>query len=458
MASKPKFKNLKSNSLNKGKMPEKEERTLDFLLVIFLFAITLITRIPFKTSFLFAWDSGTVALGTQHYDLIAHEPHPPGYVLYVLLAKIINYFIGDINLVLVAISIMSAAGAAIFLYLLGKEMYGRRTGIIAATIFIFSKVFWANSLIAMSYTLQCFLALVIVYLGYKFIKNPTKLSYLYGGSIALAIAGGFRQDLLFFMLPLWLYVTIKYGRKYFIKTWALIVGICAVWFLGMIAWTGGLKNYFVSLFSQTQYVAGFSVRERGASGLSANYRLTLSFLYDSMKGNSLLILFVGYLFSPKKIKADARLQILLLWILPALLFYVLVHIGERGYLLTFLPAFFLILGRGLVWLAHETCEVLKLHKIINYAGLIAICILLSAWNGYFFLRNDDFLSLSYIRKQDQLMEEKIELMSKSKPGEINFIDEENFKQLHYYLPDHNVYPKAEEIPADGKPVRDLTTK
>ncbi|MDD3887244.1 MAG: DUF2723 domain-containing protein [Patescibacteria group bacterium] len=434
------------------------KKKIDWIIVFGLAFLTLLTRIPYATKFLFAWDSGTVALGTIHYDLAQHEPHPPGYVFYVLLTKIIDYFVHDANTVLVWISIISSILAVIFLYLLGKEMFGRIVGIIAALILIFSKIFWAYSEVAFSYTLQCFFATLIAYLGYKYIKNTDQKKYLYLGSIALGIAGGFRQDLIVFMIPLWIFVTFKYGRKDFWKNWLIIFGICVVWMLGMIFWDGGFKDYFDALFNQFGYVSGFSAEKRGLLGLIDNYKTMLLFLNEAIQPFTAVIFFSAYVFLPKKIKNDARSQVLLLWLLPSLIFYIFVHIGERGYLLTFISVLILILAYGLVWFVGEICKLFKFNRYVKPITLTILTVILISFNGYYFVKTKDFLSLSHLQLQDKATKEKINYIEQFKAGKKNFIDRENYKQLHYYLPEQNIFPDAKEITDDKIETIDLMKK
>lgn len=434
------------------------KKNIDWIIAIVLGAITLATRIPYATNFLFAWDSGAIALGTKHFDLAIHEPHPPGYIFYVLLAKLLNYFVNDINSVLVWISILASVGAVVVLYFLGKEMFGRTVGLIAGLILIFSKIFWAYSEVAFSYTLQCFFATLVAYFGYMYVKNLSQTKYLYLGSITLAIAGGFRQDLIIFLIPLWLFITLKYGKKYFWKNWLIIFGICAAWMLGMIFWDGGFKEYFDALFNQFGYVSGFSVEKRGFLGLIDNYKMMLLFLNEALQPFTVVIFFAAYVFLPKKIRDDSRSQVLLLWLLPALIFYIFVHIGERGYLLTFISALVLILAYGMVWFVSEICELFKLNKLVKPIVLIFLTLILIIFNGYYFVKTKDFLSLYHLKLQDSATKQKIDFIKTTRPGKINFIDRENFKQLHYYLPDYNLYPETVKILDNKKESLDLYKK
>jgi uncharacterized membrane protein len=114
---------------------DKKLNRFGFLTAAVLFFVMVLTRIPYMTKFLATWDAGTVALGTRHFDVMAHEPHPPGYVLYVLSAKLLNYLFADINLALVCISILAAAGAVVLIYFLAREMFNPLTGIIAAVFY-----------------------------------------------------------------------------------------------------------------------------------------------------------------------------------------------------------------------------------------------------------------------------------------------------------------------------------
>ena len=51
---------------------------------------------------------------------------------------------------------------------------------------------------------------------------------------------------------------------------------------------------------------------------------------------------------------DDRAVFFALWVLPALAVYALVHLGQPGYLLTFLPACYLLVGRSLALLARAS--------------------------------------------------------------------------------------------------------
>ncbi|MBN1276884.1 MAG: glycosyl transferase, partial [Deltaproteobacteria bacterium] len=71
----------------------------------FFFIVTILTRLPFTSRLLYHWDSVQFALGLEDYDITVHQPHPPGYFLYVMLGRLVYFFIRDANYALIIISI-----------------------------------------------------------------------------------------------------------------------------------------------------------------------------------------------------------------------------------------------------------------------------------------------------------------------------------------------------------------
>ena len=60
-----------------------------------LYAITifsLIIHLIYRAPYLEDWDSVQFALGLHQYSVILHQPHPPGYPIYILFGKFIYLF------------------------------------------------------------------------------------------------------------------------------------------------------------------------------------------------------------------------------------------------------------------------------------------------------------------------------------------------------------------------------
>src|SRR4051794_4358553 len=90
-----------------------------------LFAVlAAISRYLFRSHLLYDLDSVNFALGTVRFDPTVHQPHPPGYFLYVYLARVVNFAMSDPSAALVAISIAASCGAVVMIYLLALDWFG----------------------------------------------------------------------------------------------------------------------------------------------------------------------------------------------------------------------------------------------------------------------------------------------------------------------------------------------
>ena len=128
----------------------------DIILPLFFFTLTILTRIPFTSKYLYHWDSVQFALSLENYDITVHQPHPPGYFLYVMLGRLINFFVKDANTTFIFISILFSSLAVVTIYFLGKEIFDKKTGILAALIALTSPNLWFHGEVALTYIVEAF--------------------------------------------------------------------------------------------------------------------------------------------------------------------------------------------------------------------------------------------------------------------------------------------------------------
>src|SRR5438132_5794066 len=86
----------------------------------------LISRFLFRSHFLYDIDSVNFALALDRFDPSVHQPHPPGYFLYICLGRLVNTLFHNANSALVAISIAASCGAAALIHALTGEWFGRK--------------------------------------------------------------------------------------------------------------------------------------------------------------------------------------------------------------------------------------------------------------------------------------------------------------------------------------------
>src|ERR671933_108397 len=104
---------------------------------------TVLTRLPFMTRTLYAFDSANYALAVRDfYNVAFHQPHPPGYPLYVLFARAIDLAVHDANRSLVLEGIAWSAVGVACTIALARSLFGRPTGLLAGLLLVCTVGFW----------------------------------------------------------------------------------------------------------------------------------------------------------------------------------------------------------------------------------------------------------------------------------------------------------------------------
>src|SRR5881628_2407696 len=75
--------------------------------VALLAVVFLAFHLPYLPSSLEDLDSINFALGVRHFDVAQHQPHPPGYPLFILIGKAVRGFIPDEPRALAAVSVIA---------------------------------------------------------------------------------------------------------------------------------------------------------------------------------------------------------------------------------------------------------------------------------------------------------------------------------------------------------------
>lgn len=96
------------------------------------------------------WDSIQFALALERLSLAEHQPHPPGYFAYVFMARGIDALVGNPQLALTALSVLAGALTIGLLYLTGRVVLDRATGLVAAGVLFATPAFTTGSVVAMS--------------------------------------------------------------------------------------------------------------------------------------------------------------------------------------------------------------------------------------------------------------------------------------------------------------------
>jgi 4-amino-4-deoxy-L-arabinose transferase-like glycosyltransferase len=363
-------------------MRERADR-IDYALAAALSLLTVLSRLPYRTRMLYNWDAVQFALALHEYDVVKHQPHPPGYILYVALARLVHGWTGDAAAAYVLLAVAFSGGGTFFVYLLARTVYDRPTALTAAALLAVSPLFWFYGTVGLTYAGEAFMASVVAYFAFRAMRGSEADAWLAAGYLGLA--GGLRQSLLLLMFPLWLVsVAVGVRRPRVIAISAAVLTLAVlVWFVPMIALTGGLERYL----DASRDLADTVVKPTSILGGPLEVTLrTARYLLESVLV-ALGPLAAVALLLPWYVRRHGwgqREWFLLVWTLPAVLVYTLVHFGQAGYVLTFLPALVILLARVLLAALGRVAEHVPAAPVrAALAGTVVTLIVLA--NGAFFV-------------------------------------------------------------------------
>jgi hypothetical protein len=413
-----------------------------------LFLITVITRIPFTSKLLYHTDSVHFALALQKYDITVHQPHPPGYFLYVMLGRLLNLVVEDANTIFVSVSVIFSGLAVVAIYFLSKEIYSGRTGLLAAVLAITSPNFWFHGEVALSYMVEAFFSATVALFCWRIYRGEHK--YIWLSVIALGIAGGIRQNTVVFLLPLWLFSVRKAPIRKVVLSVLLLGFVCLLWFVPMLRMTGGWDAYRNAFRELWLFNTGrFSVFERGWEELRFFSYLIFTFtLYGIGSGIFVLGLAVYSLVRNRKFGLLNRDKALFfsIWMAPSVLFYLLIfiHPSNPGYALIFLPPLLILTAMTIEYLAGKIpLPSISVATTGSRRRLIMIASTIVITNAAVFCFSDLPVSYKEIKNHDRDLSVMLGALSRFDPSKTAIFVKPyvffNFRHIMYYLPEYRVY-------------------
>jgi hypothetical protein len=329
-----------------GGLRARLERFADPAIALALALVTLVSRWPYRAHMLYNWDAVQFALALREFDVTKHQPHPPGYLLYVLLGRLLNAWFSDPTFAYVGLAMLFSAGTTFVVFWLGKCLYDRVVATAAAALLAVSPLFWFYGSVGLTYAGEAFGASLIAWYAYGALKGSPRALYL--GALALGLVGGMRQSVLVLLFPLWVGCALLGVRSLprLLTAGGVLITSVLSWLLPMLWLTGGVAAYArASAQLYDSVVLRTSVLEGSLDVTLAQAR----YLAESViVGLGPLALAALALPSYARRRGWGRQEwFLLAWIAPPAAFYTLVHFGQAGYVLTFLPALVLLLSRAL---------------------------------------------------------------------------------------------------------------
>jgi len=421
-------------------MENTPSRWQDTWMAVGLLLLTLLSRIPFRSQILYHWDSVNFAYAMREFDVAKEQPHPPGYIAYVWLCRLLDLFFHDPQTTMVWISVVASALAVVALFYLGRSMFNRRVGLMAALFLATSPLFWFYGEIALPHTFDTLLVIVSVWWLYETVTGD--LRYLYPAVAILAAAGGVRQQTIVFLAPLLLFALARVGWGRFLVAGALGAIICLAWFVPLVTLNGGFSNYmrvmgeFTRLFQSTTSV----FMGGGWWGVERNLRkLAMYAAYGWSVSLLPALVYTAYrLWRREWPRRWGRLIFLLLWMAPTLVFYAVIHMGQQGLVFVFLPALLLISAAGVERLLLARSRwLVATAALLMVANVALFCLAPEYPLGPGSLR---LLTRATLLNSDHYYQDRFAVIEESFVPESTAILAANWHHVEYYLPEYTVLP------------------
>jgi hypothetical protein len=397
--------------------------------LVLLTGAVAVTRFLFRSHYLYDLDSVNFALAMERFDPRVHQPHPPGYFLYICAGRLLNIIFHDANLALVVLGIFASCGVAIVVYKMTLEWFGPIAARFAGILFLLSPLAWFHGIVALTYIVEAFFSGFVGYLCWRVYCG--RAAYIIPAAIVLGISAGVRPSSLLFLAPLFLFSLQKATPKGRWIGLATLVLTLTAWFIPMIVASGGFDAYFGALASLWRMVPSKGTVFNSSPANSIARAFTIVFIY--------LLTFGAASLAPLRAMASAtpaepqKKNFTFVWIGPALCFFTFGYLKfvNSGYLL-------LLCTPACIWLGLWASDWYQTSAWRRSLKLTAIGVCAAA-NVLIFVMAPFYCSYNQVRRFEAELEDiKTALPKVGSTGDTMILSFDShfngFRHAGYYLP------------------------
>lgn len=205
---------------------------------------------------LWEYDEPLFSAAIVDYEPLAHHPPPPGYPVYIGLAKIVNLVVGDPFRSLTVLSILGTLVAFVcFARAFGRMAGDWLIGLIASSLFYLSPTMLVHANVAMSDPVALGFLSVTLLLGLRAVESHTLLDAILFAIVA-SLTCGCRPQFSIIVVPMFLFVLFA-SRKWRSIGAALIAFTVTslIWLAPLVLEVGGIVELVQWETNQAGYLA-----------------------------------------------------------------------------------------------------------------------------------------------------------------------------------------------------------
>jgi hypothetical protein len=401
------------------------------------------SRYAFRSHEPYDLDSVNFALGMARFDPRVHQPHPPGYFLYICCGRLLGHFTHDPNLALVLLSIVASCGTIVFIYLLAMHWFGRQAARFAALLFLLSPLAWFHGIVALTYGMEAFFSALIGYLCWRVFRG--EFQWAPAAALVLGISAGVRPSSLLFLGPLFLLALYRAPVRHKVGGLFVLSLAIAAWCVPMLHASGGSRAYFGALDSLWRLVPSKTTIFNSSPVNSAARAITIAFIYLLTFGAASLAPIAGLQRATLK---SREFLFTAVWTIPALCFFTFIYLRfvTSGYLLLLAAPGSIWLGRWLSeWYSESRLPLSAKRSILAAGAVVNVAVFLFSplYCSYRSVRSFE----SQLRRVDRALEEIAD------PGSTLVVAFDShflgFRHAGYSLPQYQTVEYPEVALPDG---------
>jgi 4-amino-4-deoxy-L-arabinose transferase-like glycosyltransferase len=304
------------------------------------------TRWPLAPGQLFTFDDVNLAYSIGHFDIRMSQPQPPGYPLFVMEMRVLSWLrFRRAESILLTLALLGSLAALLLVYYCGNHILGADSGFWAAWILVLHPVFWHSGVTS---ALRVQLAVVSLAVGAccwnAWRGDPRWVTW---SAVAIGIGAGIRPETGPLLFPLWAVCALRAPLSWRERGKAL--GIMAVtvlvWLLPAMLASGGPLNFIRANLDYVSDQASVSSGLFGASDRRWRTSVTqlLVWTFCGVTAWTLPAVLAWRRHSGWNLGWD-RIAFLSLWLVPSLVFAMVVHVEDPGHTLAMVPVVSLVGG------------------------------------------------------------------------------------------------------------------
>ena len=226
-----------------------------FLGAVILVGVLHLTSIP-RT--IWEYDESLFCMAVENYDPLNHFPPPPGYPIYIGVAKLAAPLFGYVPFrTLIGLSAFTAiAGFVLLAFALRAAIGDTRAGVLGAFLFYTSPAMLLHATLPQSDSGALALLALSIWLCARCMRDEVDAKWIAFAALACAVTVGWRLQFAIAVVPLFLttVVLLRSWRDRLVAVqWFAIA--CAAWLIALVTITGGVPEFWKWMSGQAAYFA-----------------------------------------------------------------------------------------------------------------------------------------------------------------------------------------------------------